>query len=249
MMKIFRKIRFDILKNSKTNKYLKYAIGEIVLVVIGILIALQINLWNEDRKSHDILTTNLKGVLQELKADSAIVHQVIDIYKKVNQQRIEFINTENYENLSLGDMEENLENFTKEPKLEYTYFKKIENSEITNFGVYTEVMQDLIKYYDITIPYLNKTIATYDEQVIREDEFWRYEQNNYEFNLLDGLKSYQTEKKAKKELIKLLKSPRGRTILKIDVRRNLFMIDLLTKLKPDLGQMILNLEEVLNNTN
>ena len=64
MMKIFRKIRFDILKNSKTNKYLKYAIGEIVLVVIGILIALQINLWNEDRKSHDILTTNLKGVLK-----------------------------------------------------------------------------------------------------------------------------------------------------------------------------------------
>ena len=36
---------------NKTSKYLKYAIGEIVLVVIGILIALQINNWNEDRKA------------------------------------------------------------------------------------------------------------------------------------------------------------------------------------------------------
>ena len=35
---------------NKTGKYFKYALGEIILVVIGILIALQINNWNEDRK-------------------------------------------------------------------------------------------------------------------------------------------------------------------------------------------------------
>ena len=39
------------MEKNKTGKYLKYAIGEIVLVVIGILIALQINNWNENRKS------------------------------------------------------------------------------------------------------------------------------------------------------------------------------------------------------
>ena len=38
------------MEENKTGKYLKYAIGEIVLVVIGILIALQINNWNEERK-------------------------------------------------------------------------------------------------------------------------------------------------------------------------------------------------------
>lgn len=38
------------MENNKTGKYLKYAVGEIVLVVIGILIALQINNWNETRK-------------------------------------------------------------------------------------------------------------------------------------------------------------------------------------------------------
>ncbi|WP_229736634.1 DUF6090 family protein [Bizionia arctica] len=61
---------------NKTGKYLKYAIGEIVLVVIGILIALQINQWNENRKENNalkILTENLNSEfrknLKELEID------------------------------------------------------------------------------------------------------------------------------------------------------------------------------------
>lgn len=50
MIKFFRKIRYDLMEKNKTGKYLKYAIGEILLVVIGILIALSINNWNEQKK-------------------------------------------------------------------------------------------------------------------------------------------------------------------------------------------------------
>ena len=50
MIKFFRKIRQNLLMENKTGKYFKYAIGEIILVVIGILIALQINNWNRNRK-------------------------------------------------------------------------------------------------------------------------------------------------------------------------------------------------------
>ena len=51
MLKFFRNIRQNLLLQNKTGKYLKYALGEIVLVVIGILIALQINNWNEQNKA------------------------------------------------------------------------------------------------------------------------------------------------------------------------------------------------------
>lgn len=51
MLKFFRKIRHTLLKQNKIGSYLKYAIGEIFLVVIGILIALQVNNWNEQRKA------------------------------------------------------------------------------------------------------------------------------------------------------------------------------------------------------
>lgn len=50
MIKFFRRIRQQLLSQNRFSKYMLYAIGEIVLVVIGILIALSINNWNEDRK-------------------------------------------------------------------------------------------------------------------------------------------------------------------------------------------------------
>jgi len=65
MIKFFRNIRRRLLTEGKTGKYVKYAIGEIALVVIGILIALQINNWNEKRK---INTLELKA-LQEIASD------------------------------------------------------------------------------------------------------------------------------------------------------------------------------------
>jgi hypothetical protein len=65
MIKFFRKIRLNLLSEGKTGKYLKYAIGEIVLVVFGILIALQINNWNEARK----LQNTMKSVYSIIKTD------------------------------------------------------------------------------------------------------------------------------------------------------------------------------------
>jgi len=51
MIPFFRKIRKKMADDNKPLKYMRYAIGEILLVVIGILIALSINNWNEQKKS------------------------------------------------------------------------------------------------------------------------------------------------------------------------------------------------------
>lgn len=66
MIKFFRKIRYDLMENNKTGKYLKYAIGEIVLVMVGILLALQINNWNEMQKSNKKEEANLKSLKSEM---------------------------------------------------------------------------------------------------------------------------------------------------------------------------------------
>ena len=65
MTKFFRTIRYDLMKQNKTSKYFKYAIGEIILVVIGILIALQINNWNELRKNDANTVLMLKQLREE----------------------------------------------------------------------------------------------------------------------------------------------------------------------------------------
>jgi len=69
MIKFFRHIRKSLLMENKTSKYFKYALGEILLVVIGILIALQINNWNENRKDTHKETKILRSLQSELKVD------------------------------------------------------------------------------------------------------------------------------------------------------------------------------------
>ena len=69
MIKFFRKIRYNLMEQNKTGKYLKYAIGEIILVVIGILIALSINNWNERQKSNIREQTVLENFIKNLNAD------------------------------------------------------------------------------------------------------------------------------------------------------------------------------------
>jgi hypothetical protein len=69
MIKFFRKIRQGLLSENKFTKYLIYAIGEIVLVVIGILIALQVNSWNEHRISHNLELKLLKDLHNDLETD------------------------------------------------------------------------------------------------------------------------------------------------------------------------------------
>jgi len=69
MIKFFRNIRQNLLMENNTGKYFKYAIGEIILVVIGILIALQINNWNEFRKERVVESNILKEILINLDSD------------------------------------------------------------------------------------------------------------------------------------------------------------------------------------
>jgi hypothetical protein len=69
MIKFFRKIRQNLLMENKTRKYFKYAIGEIILVVIGILIALSINNWNEKRKNNILKQAYINNLKIDLNAD------------------------------------------------------------------------------------------------------------------------------------------------------------------------------------
>lgn len=82
MIKLFRNIRQNLLAEGKTSKYLKYAIGEIILVVIGILIALQINTWNDLRKEH----SKEQKILMELQ--SQFKDNLAQIENKMQQRNL-----------------------------------------------------------------------------------------------------------------------------------------------------------------
>ena len=70
MIRFFRKIRQKLLIENKVSKYLLYAIGEILLVMIGILLALQVNNWNDKRKTHSQENSYLLRLKSEIKSDT-----------------------------------------------------------------------------------------------------------------------------------------------------------------------------------
>ena len=77
---IFKNIRQKLAAENKLMAYLRYAIGEILLVVIGILIALQINNWNEERKKENEFRFSLKQLHETISIDQALMTSLKDIY-------------------------------------------------------------------------------------------------------------------------------------------------------------------------
>ena len=76
MLTFFRKIRKSLIDSSSARKYLLYAIGEIALVVIGILIALQINNWNEERKKRNMGVLYTLQMYHDIQGDLISLEQI-----------------------------------------------------------------------------------------------------------------------------------------------------------------------------
>ncbi len=103
MIKLFRNIRKNLLNEGKTTKYFKYAIGEIVLVVIGILIALNINNWNEAKKQNHSRKEYYQQLLVDLNKDIESANGFIE---NSNTDRKEYNNyVELYNNKNLKSEE------------------------------------------------------------------------------------------------------------------------------------------------
>ena len=83
MIKFFRKIRQNLLMENRTSKYFKYAFGEIILVMIGILLALQVNNWNDNRKNNVQEQQILKQLTEDYNSNLLQLEQKIIHRKKI----------------------------------------------------------------------------------------------------------------------------------------------------------------------
>ena len=108
MIKFFRHIRQSLIMENKTGKYFKYAIGEIVLVVIGILIALQVNNLNEQRKIDKTTQDYYCQLLEDLKKDKAYIKETIAFLDSTINTYDTYIKTYNESNLNFNQAQENI---------------------------------------------------------------------------------------------------------------------------------------------
>ena len=105
MIKFLRHIRYKLMSENKTGSYFKYAIGEIVLVVIGILIALQINNWNEQRKANALEAEYYCRLLEDLEQDKDQIDALLAMAEnrlKASNQSVRLLMTDRPNKIEVG---------------------------------------------------------------------------------------------------------------------------------------------------
>jgi hypothetical protein len=166
MLKLFRKIRENLLKENKTAKYLKYAFGEIVLVVIGILIALQINNWNENRKSTKTEIYVLNEILSNLNEDAMILNEIIRQRKITRSSVANMLIYLQKENISKDSLEKDMINF-----LTFERYFPINNAyeilkskglQLSN----NKLTSNISRYYDYEQKKMNRSILDVENAIL-----------------------------------------------------------------------------------
>ncbi len=224
MINFFRKIRKQLADQNKPLKYFRYAVGEIVLVMIGILLALQVNNWNEERKDQNELRNILQSIVADMKDDVPSVKYGFELVKEENERIKSFLNHDDYSGFTRDSLEQSLETFWNVIPWRMNSFQRLMDSGITEYGKYEEAVDFIKDYYEYGIPFINGLEEDLEHSVQMSDNFWRFEQNAYEFNYEKELHSDQSDEAAVKALNKLLKSPIPRNILKINYRQNKSLI-------------------------
>jgi hypothetical protein len=173
MLRFFRNIRQKLAAENNVAKYLRYAVGEILLVVIGILIALQVNNWNEQRKQR---ATELH-YLSNLKNDLNLNIAEIEKYIAVRNSRTASANIilEYFEGKPLTDFDE----FNRNAVNVYTWqkFFQIDNTfqELTNSGNLSIISNDSIKNNLFNLETLYKKLKYEEEHFRYDSEVMLYE--------------------------------------------------------------------------
>ena len=122
MIKFFRKIRQKLLSENKFSKYLIYAIGEIILVVIGILIALSINNWNETKKQEQRAIIYANKIINDIETDLKNVDSLVVIGQR-NIKEIEnyFNYFENQDPVNISALIDSCSHVIKDVMRKYRY--------------------------------------------------------------------------------------------------------------------------------
>jgi hypothetical protein len=253
VIKLFRNIRQKLLTEGKTSNYLKYAIGEIILVVIGILIALQINNWNENRKLKNVEFQTLLALQIDLNASL----EDIDRDAKLNKQSLDAA-------LKIKSYLDGKENLTDSIILAFeiaTFDFKLDDIKAAYKSLQAKGLElitdndlrsSIVYFYEVSVPFLQRNertdrmfyelLAPYYQKhlMVNTKELIDY---NFNDGLLNVKYSYNKPGFIPKDENQLKNDPEFRIILREAISRRLQVIDIYEEVLEEVKFLVAELNE------
>lgn len=162
------------MSKNKIGKYLKYAIGEIFLVMMGILLALQVSNWNDNIKRKKELNSILSTVLTDLKTDTLTASVVIDYYKNVQTNSSKIINKEitidNYKDCPQCPSLVTIYKAMSIQRKGYGLLKNFTTDTSTKIDTLTT---NITQFYDALVPYIETSNDFVKTEVLKNIEEFR----------------------------------------------------------------------------
>lgn len=174
MIKFFRHIRESLIMENKTSKYLKYAIGEILLVVIGILIALQINNWNEQRQKNKSLKNIYAIIADDLKNDASEVKTFLS-FMELRKSNFESILADSLTIQEIKDNEiiQSILTDIRIVNIEKRGFNLLRNFENSTAKKNDSLAFRIINFYTSSIFYAEKVERLILDDLIKTNDYWK----------------------------------------------------------------------------
>ncbi len=205
-----------MLTENKFSRYLIYAIGEIILVVIGILIALGINNWNNQRLA-DYQTINLlKNIKADLVSDTLAFDKSIEIYKELIAKKKKLISLSEYESVESGSLIDLILATYSLNDINNTTFTKVTNLGITKLSKSDSLSNKIYGYYTKKLKSFSVFMTWEKESTSDEGKYW-FGQNEFEFG--SEFPRFQDSITSRKNLIQLITEPKGRNQILNDYYR------------------------------
>ncbi len=175
MIKLFRHIRQNLLSEGKTGKYFKYAIGEIILVVIGILIALQINNWNEVKKARAVEINYLENLKEDLILENKNI-EAFSLYHFEKAKSCTYLL-----NITIPKTLEDVINYTNQYENVFSWSGFVPNNntfkELLSSGNLSLLKNDAIKNALLEIDNFYSKVSGHEYHMRREFEKFLYDRS------------------------------------------------------------------------
>lgn len=222
-------------------------------MVVGILIALQVNNWNNQRLADRQMQAFMRGILEDLRSDTLQYERRIRILNELSVQKRKLLQLSNFDGTDTDSLFILTRPRTANYTINTTTFDKVRSSGITQISDNDSLSRIIYRYYTLGVISLHDYMHWDLTESTEDANYFHFEHDQFEMNLdgydlegSDAILNFQEESVRRENLIKIISGPAGRNHLKRNYARKMTIANRLKVFKENATTIIMEMERELS---